>query len=82
MTHVDWHPYPDEKPESYTKEYLLTVETHYGKHKVKKIGIDTWGDSIGGGEWEEFDNRSDSVVIAWAEKPEPYRQEAKNEIHE
>ena len=54
MTHVDWHPYPDEKPKSYTKEYLLTVETHYGKHRVKKIGIDTWGDSIGGGEWEEL----------------------------
>lgn len=79
MTHVDWHPYPDEKPERYTKEYLLTVEIHYGKHRVKKIGIDTWGDSIGGGEWEEFDNRSDSVVIAWAEKPEPYRPEKENE---
>lgn len=30
---VKWHPYPDEKPESYTKEYLLTVETHYSKHR-------------------------------------------------
>lgn len=77
-TETVWHPYPQEKPKSYTKEYLLTVETHYGKHRVKKIRIDTWADSKQGGEWEAFGNNPDTVVTAWLELPEPYRPEAKS----
>lgn len=82
MTKIDWHPFPDEKPASYTKNYLLTVEIHYGKSRVRMVAIDTWADSKQGGEWEAFDNNPDAVVTAWLELPEPYKPEAKNETHE
>ena len=74
-----WHPYPKEKPKSYTKAYLVTIEIQYGKHKVKSTEIDTWVDSMDGGEWEMFGARPDTVVTAWAERPEPYQSEKENE---
>lgn len=74
---VKWHPYPKDKPESYTMDYLVTIVKHYGKFQVKGVAIDTWADSKEGGEWEMFDNCSDTEVIAWAEKPDPYNPEGK-----
>lgn len=68
---VKWHPYPKEKPESYTKDYLVTIVKHYGKHQVKKVAIDTWTDSKEGGEWEMFHDMTNTEVTAWAELPEP-----------
>lgn len=78
MTHVDWQPYPQEKPKSFTMDYLVTVVRHYGKHQVKSVKKDTWADSKTGGEWETFDNSPDTEVTAWAELPEPYSKEMKN----
>lgn len=74
-----WHPYPKEKPKSYTKAYLVTIVKHYGKHQVKSVEKDTWADSKTGGEWETFDNSHDTEVTAWAELPEPYRSEVNND---
>lgn len=76
---IRWHPYPQKKPASYTKNYLLTVEIHYGKSIVRMVAIDTWADSKQGGEWEAFDNNPDAVVTAWLELPEPYKQGAQDE---
>ena len=73
-----WHPYPKEKPKSYTKAYLVTIVKHYGKHQVKSVEKDTWADSKTGGEWETFDNSHDTEVTAWAELPEPYQPEVNN----
>lgn len=75
MTHVNWHPYPKEKPESYTREYLLTIRDVYGKDSITTIKIDTWADSETGGDWELYGMRG---VVAWAELPEPYSKEMKS----
>lgn len=63
MTHVDWHPYPETKPK---KDGIYLVTTLAGE-------VDTDVFQLG-----DFDFYM-SEVIAWAELPEPYRSEVKNE---
>lgn len=81
MTHVDWHPYPETKPKK-EDHYLLTVEypflSEYKEPIDREIRIGYWACG------RFFTNLHDVYhrVTAWAELPEPYRQEAKNEIHE
>ena len=76
---IYWHHYPENKPTSYTKDYLLTIERHYSKHIVTMVKIDTWVDSKQGGEWEVFSNKPDVVVTAWSQLPDPYDPEGKHE---
>ena len=74
-----WHPYPDEKPESFLRNYLVTVEPLYDKSTKTNVDIDTWSDSKEGGEWEIFNNGIYFIVTAWAELPEMYYPEAKHD---
>ena len=72
MTHVDWHPYPETRPDLY-KPVLVTLsysdgyevvdidELHFSKVLKKK---EIWS----------FD-RPDRKITAWAELPEPYSVE-------
>ncbi len=65
MTHVDWHPYPEDIPDS-LESYLVTVEDENGFSYVdKKVYSDV-------AEWL-IDKRY--KVIAWAELPEVYKPE-------
>lgn len=70
MTHVDWHPYPEKKPPC-TNDYLITIK------KGRKLCVTKDCYDITEGEFEiEFNAK----IIAWAEMPEPYKQEVtKNE---
>ncbi|HIT95538.1 MAG TPA: hypothetical protein IAC45_00470 [Candidatus Aphodousia faecavium] len=77
MTNVDWHPYPKEKPKSYLRDYLVTVETYSASIPLKKIEMDTWIDSEDGGEWLIHSNKQKKKIIAWTEMPEPYEPEGK-----
>lgn len=64
MTHVDWHPYPYETPDS-GKDYLVTLEGLDGTHYVSIhhfMYLTAW---IG--------LNKDFKVIAWADSPEPYK---------
>lgn len=71
MTHVDWHPYPEEKPKkSGYYFFTLPIGTIGGT-----VGLSFFDKGIG-----EFEYNED-LVIAWAEinYPDPYKQEKKNE---
>lgn len=84
MTHVDWHPYPKEKPHTY--EYcFITIET-VGREKKRFISIDFLAYFFEF-YWARHRNLK---VVAWAyipdppnnvfhELPEPYRPEMKHE---
>lgn len=78
---IVWHPYPDEKPESFLRNYLVTIEVLYDKSTRTKVDIDTWSDSKEGGEWEILNNGIDFIVTAWAELPEPYNPEEPEDNH-
>ena len=65
MTHVDWHPYPEEKPKNGNK-YLITLKKYSG---LLKIGIAYFDED----DWIIFN--AEIQVIAWAELPEPYHKE-------
>ena len=69
MTHVDWHPYPLEFPQS-GDNYLITVKDDHG---FRYVGTAMYMNVTG---WL-IDKRY--KVIAWAEMPEPYNPEAKDE---
>lgn len=72
MTHVDWNPFPKEKP---TREdaYLTTIIVKGEKYVIKNY----WLSNGGIGRWSEWD--WDNRVIAWAEMPEPYKAKKRNE---
>lgn len=71
MTHVDWHPYPDEKPLC-TDDYLITIK------RGRKLYVTKDCYDVGESEFEfEFNTK----IIAWAEMPKPYRPEVKSETH-
>ena len=72
MTHVDWYPYPEEKPEATfdDKSYLVTAS--YRDENF--IAIVQWLNGC-------WDFGLDVKVHAWAELPDPYQPEVKNEIH-
>lgn len=61
----DWHSYPDEKPSIYGA-YLSTVAIK----KKRSVSISLWLPST-----DRFFNEGDHSIIAWAELPEPYREE-------
>lgn len=70
-TKIDWHPYPEEKPKR-DKEYLVTCVHPDGN---KFIFVDFWFSATGEGKWFTAPEK----VIAWAELPEPYISEDKDE---
>lgn len=73
MTHVNWHPYPDEKPQK-DGVYLVTM-------RVWDATYEDYFEGVGFFYFMNTDFKEDAIhaVIAWAEKPEPYKPEDKNE---
>lgn len=72
MTHVDWHPYPDEMPDS-GKDYLVTVENRDGVRRIEIahfMYLTAW---LGLGA---------EYVVAWAEQPEPYKEPELLDMHQ
>lgn len=59
---VKWHPYPEEKP-IFDDDYLITVKY---KHLPNRVYICSGVNGL-------FNIKPD--VIAWAELPEPYKEE-------
>ena len=68
-TEIEWHPYPKEKPKV-VDEYLVTI--NYGFFKITSSAI--WKD----GRFMEDEDESSKMypVIAWAEMPEPYKEDS------
>lgn len=71
MTHVDWHPYPEEKPKDFG-DFLVTFIIE-GDEK-RYVCLSTYNDIR-----DTFFMSPRIKVIAWVEMPEPYRPEDKNE---
>lgn len=71
MTHVDWKLYPKDMPNS-GESYLVTVEDEHG---FRYVGTAVYMNLTG---WL-VDKRY--KVIAWAEKPEPYRPSEPEDNH-
>lgn len=64
MTHVEWKPYPKEKPKN-EEFYLVTFIANGLRYVIEDFyAFDCWHHAFG-------------KVIAWAEKPEPYREDKK-----
>ena len=63
---VKWHPYPQDKPNSLARDYLVTDIYK----KKRKVSISIWYKSQ-----NKFDKEDIFSVIAWAEMPEPYKEE-------
>lgn len=72
MTHVDWNLYPKDMHDS-GESYLVTLENEHG---FRFVGTTVYMNLTG---WL-VDKRY--KVIAFADKPEPYRPEVKDEEHE
>ncbi len=72
MTHVDWHPYPEEKPKK-DGVYLVTMRVWDATYEDYFVGV-------GFSYFMNTDFKEDAIheVIAWAEKPEPYSPEGDN----
>lgn len=66
---IEWHPYPKEKPKK-SGDYLVSIKAG------DKIFAYTayWIDSIG-----IFELRWIGRILAWAELPEPYKEEIRDE---
>lgn len=74
MTHVDWHPYPKEKPQNegnYLVSFRDSIDGDFEVMSYIDIKI-SWFDG------ESF-NWYGSCIVAWAELPEPYQPELENE---
>lgn len=71
---VKWHPYPNDKPPSVLKEYLVTLRYKPNK-EFAILNKDTWDCYERGGSWERFNNDPYFEIVAWAEKPELYKTE-------
>lgn len=67
MTHVDWHPYPKEKPTE-EKSYLISFYVY----TEKRYGIDTEFYDPEHDVWDVYGDGVYTKVYAWAEKPKPY----------
>ena len=69
--HVDWHPYPEEKPKEADmyNDFLLTVDAGLGPFVTKDqwLSVDCW------------DTYLDEEVLAFAEMSEPYKPEEDDE---
>ena len=68
---VVWHPYPQEKPEG-AEEYLVTINCGYFNIQTTSY----WKD----GKFIDYENEPRKLcsIIAWAEMPEPYKEEEHN----
>lgn len=81
MTHVDWNPYPEEKPPKPKQIggefYLITLSPKI--NPPDPIGIGLWlGDTDPLQNWKGL---PDNYVIAWAEEPEPYKPQEPLDMH-
>ena len=67
-TEIEWHPYPKEKPNE-CGEYLVTVNCGY----FSLTETSTWKDGF----FTDYENKPNKIcsIIAWSEKPEPYKEE-------
>ena len=65
---IEWHKYPQEKPKE-CNEYLVTVNCGY----FNLTETSTWKDGL----FTDYENLPNQIcsIIAWAEKPEPYKEE-------
>lgn len=63
---VKWHPYPEEKPSELTGDYLVTEICE----KKRDITIDWYINP----KKQFFDEDNRVSVVAWAELPEPYKE--------
>ena len=65
---IEWHKYPQEKPKE-CDEYLVTVNCGY----FNLTETSTWKDGL----FTNYENKPNRIcsIIAWAEKPEPYKEE-------
>ncbi len=74
MTHVDWHPYPKEKPKD-DGYYIVTINPFLNSYPVVS---DFWksmtvcDEDFSKTETVSFWERYGGQVLAWAELPEPY----------
>ena len=73
MTHVDWHPFTEEKP---TKEgeYLVTIRIWSATYEDYFVSVRCrcfWKTG--------FEEDAIHEVIAWTEKPEPYQPEVNDD---
>ena len=67
---IEWHKYPQEKPKE-CDEYLVTVNCGY----FNLTEISTWKDGF----FTDYENVPNKIcsIIAWAKKPEPYKEDKK-----
>ena len=65
---IEWHKYPQEKPKE-CNEYLVTVNCGY----FNLTETSTWKDGL----FTNYENEPNRIcsIIAWAEKPDPYKEE-------
>lgn len=66
MTHVDWKPYPENKPKV-SCDYLVTF-------KFKRLGLRFVGTALYSTTKKRFFPNPLLSVLAWAELPEPYKK--------
>ena len=62
---VKWHKYPNEKPEKY-REYIITVNIRQHLYTTTS----DWMPDL-----NKFFSYRNEVIVAWAELPEPYKEE-------
>lgn len=67
MTHIDWCPYPEEKPKE-EKQYLLSF--YDCTRELYGVDIDFYDPEHD--VWDIYDDGVYTIVTAWAEMPEPY----------
>ena len=77
MTHVDWKPYPKEKPVE-EKEYLIS----FYDWTRKRYGVDMDFYNPEHDVWDVYDDGAYTGVYAWAEKPEPYKEPELLDMHQ
>lgn len=65
---VKWHPYPKEKPKC-ADEYLVTINCGY----FNTTSTSDWKE----GKFTDYENEPQKIgsIIAWAEMPEPYKED-------
>lgn len=76
MTHIDWYPYPEEKPKE-EKQYLISFYVY----KEKRHGVDIDFYNPEHDVWDVYDDGVYTRVTAWAERPEPYKEPEPLDMH-
>ena len=71
---IEWHKYPQEKPKE-CGEYIVTVNCGY----FNLTETSTWKDGF----FTDYENKPNRIcsIIAWAEKPEPYKEENNGRVY-